>query len=194
MDMSTLVAVAVFVILAVYVLYRTHRRIIVTRNEAEQALASVDVQLRKRHDLVPQVVATARRFMSHEAGLLERVTELRAKATAPYDGTQAGEIATHLEIERALQSEFRQLFSLAEGYPELKSDESMSRVQDTLEEVEGNIAAARRYYNASVMQHRNVIETFPGNILAPQMGSEALPYFETDDRTRGVVDVASHFG
>ena len=193
MDMPTLVAVGVFVLLAAYVLYRTHSRIVVTRNEAEQALASVDVQLRKRHDLIPQVVATARTFMSHEAGLLERITELRSKAVAPYDRTRAGEVATHLETERALQSEFRQLFNLAEGYPELKSDESMTRVQDSLEEVEGNIAAARRYYNASVMHHRNVIETFPGNLLAPQMGSSPLPYFETDDSTRGVVDVAEHF-
>lgn len=194
MDMPTLVAVGVFVVLAAYILYRTHSRIVVTRNEAEQALASVDVQLRKRHDLVPQVVATARTFMGHEASLLERITELRAKAAAPYDRSKAGEVEAHLATERVLQSEFRQLFSLAEGYPELKSDESMSRVQDTLEEVEGNIAAARRYYNASVMQHRNVIETFPGNLLAPQMGSTPLPYFETADDTRGVVDVAKHFG
>jgi LemA protein len=194
MDTPTLVALGVFVLIGVFVVYRTHSRIVVTRNEAEQALASVDVQLRKRHDLVPQVVATARRFMSHEAALLERVTELRARASAPYDKTRAAEVASHLETERALQSEFRQLFSLAESYPELKSDESMTRVQETLEEVEGNIAAARRYYNASVMQHRNVIQTFPGNILAPQMGSLPLPYFETDDATRDAVDVARHFG
>ncbi|SDF43864.1 LemA family protein [Thalassobaculum litoreum] len=194
MDMPSLIAVGVFVLLAAYILYRTHSRIVVTGNEAEQALASVDVQLRKRHDLIPQVVATARKFMSHEAALLERLTELRAKAAASYDKTKAGEVAAHLEAERALQSEFRQLFSLAEGYPELKSDESMTRVQDTLEEVEGNIAAARRYYNASVMQHRNVIQTFPGNIIAPQMGAVPLPYFETEENTRGVVDVARHFG
>ena len=194
MDMPSLIAVGVFVLLAAYILYRTHSRIVVTGNEAEQALASVDVQLRKRHDLIPQVVATARKFMIHEAALLERLTELRAKAAASYDKTKAGEVAAHLEAERALQSEFRQLFSLAEGYPELKSDESMTRVQETLEEVEGNIAAARRYYNASVMQHRNVIQTFPGNIIAPQMGAVPLPYFETEENTRGVVDVARHFG
>lgn len=194
MDMRTLVAVGVFGMLAAYILYRTHRRIVVTGNEAEQALASLDVQLRKLHDLIPQVVATARKFMSHETALLERLTELRAKAAAPYEKADIGEVAAHLEAERALQSELRQLFSLVEGYPALKSDESMARVQDTLEEVEGNIAAARRYYNASVMQHRNVIQTFPGNIIAPQMGAVPLPYFETEENTRGVVDVARHSG
>ncbi|WPZ34659.1 LemA family protein [Thalassobaculum sp. OXR-137] len=194
MEMSTLVALGGAGVAGAFTLYRTHRRIVVTGNEAEQALASVDVQLRKRHDLVPHVVATARKFMSHEAALLERITELRARAAEPYDKASAGEIAAHLDAERALHAEVRTLFSMAEGYPELKSDESMVRVQDTLEEVEGNIAAARRYYNMSVMHHRNAIETFPGNLLAGPMEVRPWPYFETESGTRGAVDVAKQFG
>lgn len=159
------------------------------RNQAQQALSSIDVQLRKRHDLVPNVLKLADRFMSHERDLLQRVTELRNGAQQPYDPAKADEVGQHLEAEGALQAGLRQLFAVAENYPELRSSETVVEAQTTFAEVEGNIAAARRAYNASVTNLNDTIQIWPGGIIAGIARIETMPFFEIeDDAARQPVD------
>lgn len=176
-------------ILVVYVWYV---KLIGRRNRALEALSSIDVQLRKRHDLIPNLVAMAKRFMTHERELLEKLTEQRAKAAAPYEKTDPEAVERHLAEERALQSSLMRVLAVAENYPDLKSDRTVIEVQQGLEEVEGHISAARRFYNASVTDLNNAIQIFPGNIIAGWAKVSPMPWFELEDSAmRAPVDVGA---
>lgn len=165
------------------------------RNRAQEALSSVDVQLRKRHDVIPNVLALAKRFMEHEQSLLTEVTELRSRAAAPYDKGDPGEIESHLQAERQLQGALRQLFAVSEAYPELRSAETIQNAQNTYREVEGNVSAARRYYNASVTRLNNAVQIFPGTVIAGLVGVRAMPFFELEEASlREPVSAAEHLG
>lgn len=165
------------------------------RNRAQEALSSVDVQLRKRHDVIPNVLALAKRFMAHESSLLNEVTELRSRAASPYDKNQTNEVENHLQAEKQLQGALRQLFAVSESYPELKSAETIQNAQNTYREVEANVSAARRYYNASVTRLNNAVQIFPGNLIARIVGVSIMPFFELeDDSLRLPVKAAEHLG
>lgn len=165
------------------------------RNRAQEALSSVDVQLRKRHDVIPNVLALAKRFMAHESSLLNEVTELRSRAASPYDKNQTNEVENHLQAEKQLQGALRQLFAVSESYPELKSAETIQNAQNTYREVEANVSAARRYYNASVTRLNNAVQIFPGNLIARIVGVYIMPFFELeDDSLRLPVKAAEHLG
>ncbi len=163
------------------------------RNRAQEALSSVDVQLRKRHDVIPNVLALAKRFMAHESSLLNEVTELRSRAASPYDKNQTNEVENHLQAEKQLQGALRQLFAVSESYPELKSAETIQNAQNTYREVEANVSAARRYYNASVTRLNNAVQIFPGNLIARIVGVNIMPFFELeDDSLREPVSATEH--
>lgn len=161
-----------------YVWYAT---LIRRRNRAQEALSSIDVQLRKRHDLLPNVLKLADRFMAHERDLLTRVTELRNQAQKPYDPTRREEVREHLDAEGSLQAGVRQLFALAENYPELRSSETVVEAQETFNEVEGHIAAARRFYNSAVTDLNSAVQVWPGPVIAAMAGVQAMPFFEIED-------------
>ena len=167
------------VVLAVgYIWYMT---LIRRRNRVQEALSSIDVQLRKRHDLLPNILKLADRFMAHERDLLTRVTELRNQAQKPYDPKRREEVRDHLDTEGSLQAGVRQLFALAENYPELRSSETVVQAQETFNEVEGHIAAARRFYNSAVTELNNAIQIWPGTVIAGMAGVETMPFFEIED-------------
>ncbi|QPC42941.1 LemA family protein [Kaustia mangrovi] len=169
-----LIAAAVFA----YIWYAT---LIRRRNKAQEALSSIDVQLRKRHDLLPNVLKLADRFMAHERDLLARVTALRNDAQKPYDPSKGEEVRRHLESEGALQSGLRQLFAVAENYPDLRSSETVLEAQRSFNEVEGHIAAARRFYNAAVTSLNTAIQIPPGSLIAAMARVEPMPFFEIED-------------
>jgi LemA protein len=172
--------------------YLWYTKIIGRRNTALEALSSIDVQLRKRHDLIPNLVAMAKRFMTHERELLDRLTEQRAKAAEPYSRHDPRAVEQHLADERALQSSLVRVLAVAENYPDLKSDRTVIEVQEGLEEVEGHIAAARRFYNSAVTDLNNSVQIFPGNIIAGWAKVEPMPYFELEDSAmRAPVDVGA---
>lgn len=165
------------------------------RNRVQEALSSIDVQLRKRHDLLPNVLKMAERFMAHERQLLARLTELRNQAQAPYDPRNGEQVRQHLDAEGSLQAGLRQLFAVAENYPELRSSETMSNAQLTFNEVEGHIAAARRFYNAAVTDLNNAVQIFPGSLIAGFAGVQAMPFFEIEDEAvRQPVDASEILG
>lgn len=188
MQFSTILLVLAAVIL--FGGYAWYVSLITRRNEVREAMGSIDVQLRKRFDLLPNIVALAQKFMTHERELLEGLTALRAKVAAPYAKDDPAAVATHLEASRALEAGMMRLFAVAENYPELRSAETVTRAQATFEEVEGNIAAARRFYNSAVTRLNNAVEIFPGSVIARIANVQPFPFYEVENAAaREPVDV-----
>ena len=171
------IIVGVLVVIA----YGWYVSLITRRNRAREALSSIDVQLRKRHDLIPNVLKLARKFMGHEKELLDSLTELRTQAQAGYRVDVPEDVAKHLAAEGALQTGLARLFAVAENYPELRSSETIVAAQQTYSEVEGHIAAARRFYNSAVTRLNNAIQIFPGSLIAGLANVRAMPFFELED-------------
>jgi LemA protein len=184
MELLVVLAVAV---LGIYMVYVT---VIKRRNAAREALSSIDVQLRKRHDLIPNIVTLAQKFMTHERELLTNLTEARNLAHQSYEPSDPGEVKQHLDAERSVQSGMMQLFAVAENYPELRSSETIQNAQQTFNEVEGHISAARRFYNSAVTDLQNACEIWPMSMIAGMVGVKPLPYFEADESVREPINVA----
>jgi LemA protein len=175
--------------------YGWYVNLITRRNQVREAMGSIDVQLRKRFDLLPNIVALAAKFMAHEKELLEGLTALRARVGAPYAKDDPAEVAAHLEASRALEGGMLRLFAVAENYPELRSAETVTRAQATFEEVEGNIAAARRFYNSAVTRLNNAVEIFPGSLIARIANVQPFPFYEVEEAAaREPVDVNKLMG
>jgi LemA protein len=174
---------------AIAALYFWYAAIITRRNKVREALSSVDVHLNQRHDLVPNIVALAGRYMEPERTLLTDVTRLRdeARKTPP---TTPSETGKRFALEGELAQRMGQLMVSMEAYPELKADRPIIEAQHTWTEAEAQITAARRFYNAAVNQLNNAIQIFPGSILAGIAGVAAMPFFEApaDVRVAPTVD------
>lgn len=158
------------------------------KNQVENAMGGIDVQLKKRHDLIPNLVATVQQYMEHERSLLEKITELRTRALA--GNIPEGE---RLQVETALSGALRSLMVSVENYPDLKANENFLHLQASLNEIEEQISAARRTYNASVTDFNNAIEMFPSNIVAGMMGLSRKAVFEAEELERQTPDVGRLF-
>jgi LemA protein len=174
-------------------LYLWYATIVARRNKVQEALSSVDVHLNQRHDLIPNIVKLADRFMQHERGLLEEVTRLRGQVTQARGGS-AGEVEQRFKLEGELAQRMGQLMVTMENYPQLKSDTTVLETQRTWTEVEAQITASRRFYNAAVNQLNNAIQIFPGSVLAGMAGVTAMPFFEAPAQARVAPDVDSILG
>ena len=177
--MPLLIVVAV----AVAGLYLWYASIIARRNKVQEALSSVDVHLNQRHDLIPNIVKLAARFMEHERGLFTEVTRLREEAQKTVPATP-GDIGKRFALEGELGQRVGQLLVSMEAYPELKSDRPVMEAQQTWTEAEAQITAARRFYNAAVNQLNNAIQIFPGQLLAAIAGVKPMPFFEAPAAAR----------
>lgn len=186
----------VLLILALAVLvglYGWYASIVTRRNRVGEALAGIDVQLTQRHDLIPNLLAVAKRFMAHEHDLLEKIATLRTRAAGAVGASDPAAIGAKFATEQKLGADLSRLFAVAENYPQLKSDEPMIEAQHGLSEVETNIAAARRFYNSAVGDLRNATQIFPGTLLAALAGVGAPPpFFEAPAESRAPVDAASY--
>jgi LemA protein len=170
-------------------LYFWYASIVRRRTRVFEALAGIDVQLQQRHDLIPNVLTIARRFMEHERGLLNEITELRSRAHQHVGKRDLATVGEKFAAETALGEQMGRLLMLAENYPQLRADGPMIEAQRTYTEIETNIAAARRFYNASVTALTNAVATFPGSLLKGLAGvSEIPPFFQTSDAARKPVD------
>lgn len=158
------------------------------KNQVEYAFSGIDVQLKKRHDLIPNLVATVKQYMEHERGLLERVTELRSRALSP--NLPENE---RMQVEAALSGALRNLMIAVENYPQLRANENFMHLQASLNEIEEQIAAARRTYNAAVTDYNNAIEMFPTNLIAATMGLKRRAVFEAEEAERATPSVAKLF-
>lgn len=156
------------------------------RNNSKKAFSTIDVMLKKRHDLIPNLVASVKEYMVHERGLLEKITALRAQAIS---GASGDKMAT----EAQLTSMLGQLNVAMENYPTLKADHNISKLQASLNEIEEQIAASRSAYNAAVNRLNNKIETFPSNIIANSFGFQQGTLFEASAQERENVNVSDLF-
>ncbi len=180
------VLIGVVVLLVVVALWFVgmYNRLVRLRNQCEQAWAGIDVQLTRRHDLIPNLVETVKGYASHERETLEQVIQARNTAVA------ASGPAQQAQAENVLTGALRQLFALSESYPDLKADANFRELQTELTNTEGLVARSRQTYNATVQQYDTAREVFPTNIVAGMFNFEPREYFEaTDPETRGPVTV-----
>lgn len=167
-----LLALAVVVVVPVVYVVATYNRIVRLRQHMREAWADVDVELKRRHDLVPNLVETVRGYAAHERELLTRLIELRNKAAADESPRRLG------EDETALQRQLGRVFLLAEAYPELKADRHFLELQKELAMTEDRLAAARRFYNGNVRELNSLVQSFPSNFVASMASATTGDYFE----------------
>lgn len=176
-----IVAIALIGIIIIIALWAisVYNRLVKLRNNRENAFANIDVQLKQRHDLIPQLVATAKGYAKHEKEVLTRVTEARTAAI------QANGIDAKIQAESRLSSALAGLRVSLEAYPDLKANQNFLQLQQEVSDVENKLSAVRRYFNTTTRELNNAVETFPANILAGAFGFKREMMFEvpTEERT-----------
>lgn len=167
--------IALFALAAValYVIF-SYNGLVKSRNMAEEAWSGIDVQLKRRADLIPNLIETVKGYATHEKSTLEEVVALRNKAQAVPSGDVAGRAAAEGLLGQALG----RIIALAEAYPDLKANENFLELQRSLETIEGEIQMSRRYYNGAARDLNVKVESFPSNLVAGQFGFAKKPYFE----------------
>jgi len=172
--MEWIILIIVIAVLGLWVI-GTYNGFIKFRNSVEEAFSTMDVYMKKRYDLIPNLVETVKGYAAHEAGTFEKVTQARNMASS------ATTVEGKLEGENMLSGALKSLFAVAEAYPELKANTNFLDLQGQLQKVEEDIANARKYYNAVVKEFNTKIEMFPGNILAGMFGFARKPLFEVNE-------------
>jgi LemA protein len=178
-----IVVVAIVVLLLLF-LVGMFNKLVRLRNRAENAWAQVDVQLRKRYDLIPNLVETVKGYAAHERGTFEAVTNARTAAQ------QAQGVQQQAEAENVLTAALGRLFAVAEAYPQLRATENFQQLQAQLSDVEQNIAVSRQVYNDTVLSYDNALETVPTNVIAGIFHFNPREYFQTEDATRAAPQVS----
>ncbi len=171
--MNSLVVIIVLAAVAGLVIL-LYNRLAALRVRADAAWADIDAQLKRRYDLIPNLVETVKGYMGHERGVLERVTELRSQAIA------AQGPAEQAKAENLLTQALRSVFAVAENYPQLRAAENFSQLQGTLSEIENNIQSARRYYNAVVRDYNTRVHVVPSSLVASMFNFKDREYFELE--------------
>ena len=176
-----IIAVAVVILLGIIGLYNNLVRM---RNNRENAFANIDVQLKQRHDLVPQLVSTVKGYASHEKTVLENVTNARTAAMS------ANNINDKIQAENKLSSALANLKVSLEAYPDLKANQNFLQLQTAISDLENKLAASRRFFNSATKELNNAVQTFPANILAGMFGFHKEPMFEIPATDRASLDKA----
>ena len=178
-----IIIVVVLVLLALYVIV-SYNGLVSLRNRIENAWAQIDVQLKRRYDLIPNLVETVKGYAAHERETLDAVIQARnagMNAQGPHD-----QAAAENQITGALKS----LFALSEAYPDLKANQNFSQLQEELTGTEGRIAYARQFYNDTVYRYNTKVQSFPANVLAGMFRFQEREYFQADDESRGPTQVS----
>jgi LemA protein len=183
--------IALIVVLAVVVVLAllgvaAYNGLVRRRNRTQEAWAQIDVELKRRHDLIPNLVETVKGYAAHERGTFEAVTSARAAAVS---AGATGDPAKVAPAENVLTQSLRSLFAVAENYPQLRAVESFVQLQEQLTATEDKIAFARRYYNTSARDFNIALQTFPRNLLAGAFGFHPVAFFEGDEADRTVPEV-----
>jgi LemA protein len=178
-----LIIVLLVVAVVVYAIV-SYNGLVKFRNRIEAAWAQIDVQLKRRYDLIPNLVETVKGYAGHERETLEAVIAARNRAIAAPDGSHQ-----QAEAENQISGALRQLFALSEAYPDLKANQNFGQLQEELTATEDKIAYSRQFYNDSVLRYNSKIQAFPGVLFAGAMGFKPREYFEADDAAKGPVQV-----
>ena len=182
--MITLLIIVVVIVLLIVWGISLYNSLVRLRNNRENAFANIDVQLKQRHDLIPQLVATVKGYAEHEKELLTRVTEARAAAM------QATGINEKIQAENQLSSALAGLRVSLEAYPNLKANQNFLQLQNEISDVENKLASTRRYFNSATRELNNAVESFPSSIIAGMTGFTRQPMFEVPKDERAAYDKA----
>jgi LemA protein len=185
MSISTWIIIGV-IVLAVLWIVMVYNGLVAMRQRVNQAFADIDVQMKQRHDLVPNLVETVKGYASHERGTLEAVVQARNAAVT----AQSGGVAAQAAAENVLSGALRQLFALSEAYPNLKANTNFQQLQSELTDIENKLAAARRFFNNAVQEYNTGIQQFPAVLLAGSLGFTQKEFFDVGAEDRKVLDQA----
>lgn len=178
-------AIVVVVVALWFVL--TYNRMVSARNRTQEAWSQIDVELKRRHDLIPNLVNTVQGYMGHERGTLEAVTNARAAAVA---AGASGDPAKIGAAENMLSQSLRSLFAVSEKYPDLKAIAAFTNLQGTLTATEDKIESSRRVYNGNVRDYNTMMQTLPTSIIAGMLGFKMFGFFQADEGDRAVPQVS----
>jgi len=169
------IIIAVAAIVVLWLIF-TYNSLIRRRNQVDESWSDIDVQLKRRYDLIPNLVASVKGYMTHEQGTLDKVTQARAAAMG------ATTMAEHAKGENMLTDALKSLFAVSESYPDLKASQNFLQLQDELSDTENKIQAARRFYNGNVRDYQTAIQSFPTNILASAFAFKTRDFFELEEK------------
>ena len=183
-----LIGIAVVLIVIIIIPVLMYNSLVGKKNQVENVFATIDALLKKRYDLIPNLVETVKTYMKHEKSLLTDITELRAKATS-------GRLSDddRVELENKMTKTLGGIMVAVENYPDLKANQNFLQLQGSMNEIEEQISAARRAYNATVTAYNNAIEMFPSNIMASMMNYKRKNVFVIPEEERKNVDVGKLF-
>jgi LemA protein len=182
-SVTALIVIVLAIVLAAWAML-VYNRLVRLRNQVHTAWADVDVQLMRRHNLVPQLVAAVKGYTSHERAVLEAVTELRARALTTTGPAELG------RIESALEQAMGRLIALQEAYPDLKASDSFLQLQAHLVEVEQQLQYARRFYNGAVRDYNDGVQRVPDLVVARSFGFDDAEFFQAEEEARSAPQVA----
>jgi len=187
-NMTALYIVLAVIVVVAFWLIMTYNGLIRIKNQVDEALSDIDVQLKRRYDLIPNLVETVKGYMSHEAGTLEKVTAARASAMSVHDNKNAT-LAQREQAENALSSTLKSLFAVSENYPDLKASQNFLQLQDELSDTENKIQAARRFYNGNVRDFNTKIQVFPTNMIAGMLKFVKYEFFQAAETEKQNVQI-----
>lgn len=180
--MSTTIVIGAVVVLLCFYLINIYNSLVRLRNNRENAFANIDVQLKQRHDLIPQLVDAVKGYCEHEKGLLQSITNLRAAAMS------ASTINEKINVENQLTTALAGLRVSMEAYPDLKANQNVLQLQNEIADIENKLSAVRRFFNSATKEYNNQVETFPGNVFAGMFGFRREVSFELSSTERADFD------
>lgn len=172
--MITTILLIVIALIILYIIY-AYNQLIKLQNLTKEGWSGIDVQLKQRANLIPNLVESVKGYMGHERGVLEKVTELRSQCLT------SGSVEERAQNENMLTNALRQLFAVAENYPDLKASQNFMELQKTLTDIENQIQLARRYYNGTARDFNILIQSFPSNLIANSFHFTPVAFFEIED-------------
>ena len=180
------IAIAIVVLLVLWLVF-TYNSLVTARNRTQEAWSEIDVELKRRHDLIPNLVNTVQGYMGHERGTLEAVTNARTHAVA---AAATGDPTKIAQAENMLSQSLRSLFAVSENYPDLKAISAFTNLQETLTATEDKIEFSRRFYNGNVRDYNIRLQTLPTSLIASALGFKPFGFFQADERDRAVPQVS----
>ncbi|MBK8622231.1 MAG: LemA family protein [Saprospiraceae bacterium] len=181
-----LIVIALVVLVGLFFM-GSYNKLVSLKNKVMESWSGIDVQLKRRYDLIPNIVNTVKGYAAHESGTLEKVIQARNQAMS---AGNSGNIGDRIQAENALSGTLRSLFALSESYPDLKANTNFLSLQNTLSEIEESLANARRYYNALVRDNNTYVESFPSNLIANAFQFGKFEFFELEsDAERATPEV-----
>lgn len=186
MDIILYIVVAIVVVVLLWLIW-VFNKLVRLANRVDEAWSDIDVQLKRRHDLIPNLIETVKGYTTHEAETLQKVTEARTQAM---DAEQSGDPAKSAQAENMLSSTLKTLFAVSENYPDLKANENYLELQRELSDTENKIQASRRFYNGNVRDMNITVQSFPVNLFAGMLGKDSREFFEIEGGERENVEVS----